>query len=109
MAGCLDLPVKLASLVHNAVITEFFDESTNVLSQLSMLNKLKKEVAGTELLLESDGLGSYYPVDSTGERVVCDGVSCIKGTLEETTNFLVDSLFKDLTTNAKYKNIRFSF
>lgn len=92
----------------NAVITEFFDESTNVLSQLSMLNKLKQEVAGTELLLESDGFGGYYPVDSKGERVVCDGVSCIKGTLEETTSFLVNSLFNDLTVNAKYKNIRFA-
>lgn len=92
----------------NAVITEFFDESTNVLTQLNMLNRIKKDVAGSELLLESDELGGYFPVDAKGERVVCDGVSCIKGTIEETSSFLINSLFKELTESTRYKNVRFS-
>ncbi len=92
----------------NAVITEFFDESTNILSQLGMLNKIKKEIQPTEMLLESDSMGMYYPVDSKGERVVCDGVSCIKGTLEETTSFLINALYKELDSSTRHKNLRFA-
>jgi hypothetical protein len=79
----------------NAVITEFFNESSNVLENIQMLNKLKNEIKGTELLLESDNNG-MYPIDENGVRTVCDGVSCIKGTLEETTQFLINSLYKEL-------------
>jgi hypothetical protein len=93
----------------NAVITEFFDESTNILSQLGMLNKIKSEIKGSELLLESDSNGMYYPVDNKGERVVCDGVSCIKGTLEETSNFLINALYKELNTSTTSRNVRFAF
>jgi hypothetical protein len=84
----------------NAVITEFFDESTNLLKQISNLNRMKQEIVSSEVLLESSNLG-YFPVNSKGERVVCDGTSCIKGTLEETTTFLIDSLFRTLNDNSK--------
>jgi hypothetical protein len=96
----------------NAVITEFFDESTSVISQLHTLQKIKNEVvqSKTELLLESDSTG-YFPINSKGERVVCDGTSCIKGTIEETTNFLINSIYNELNlkhkTGTTNKNIRF--
>jgi hypothetical protein len=61
---------------------------------------MKQEIASSEVLLESSNLG-YFPVNSNGERVVCDGTSCIKGTLEETTTFLIDSLFRTLNDNSK--------
>jgi hypothetical protein len=86
----------------NAVITEFFDESTSLISQLSTLQKIKKDViqSNTELLLESDATG-YFPINNNGERVVCDGMSCIKGTIEETTTFLVNSIFNKLNEDHK--------
>ena len=92
----------------NAVITEFFNESSNVIQSINMLKKLKNEVKGTELLLESDGAG-LFPVNENGERTVCDGVSCIKGTLEETTQFLINSLHKEINTNMSSKKEKLIF
>lgn len=91
----------------NAVITEFFNENTNYSSIMNTLVNIKKDIKGDELLLESDNLGGYFPTDNEGVRTVCDGTSCIKGTIEEVSSFFVNKLLTELNESTNYKNIRF--
>lgn len=83
----------------NAVIYEFLNESTNPLDIAQYLSDTRQDT--TEMILESSTIGGgcgMQAVDDNGNVYTsCVGDACIKGTLEESINFLVDIASKNNT------------
>jgi len=80
----------------NAVIYEFIDESTNIMSVAQNLLQSQEEV--TEIIMENDGNGFKQFTTSGDEVCACsiDG-SCVQGTIQESIDFLLDTCLEKNT------------
>jgi len=83
----------------NAVIYEFINENTNPLDIAQYLSDTRKDI--TEMILESteiNGSCGMQAVDDEGTIYTsCVGDACLRGTIEESINFLTDIASKKST------------
>jgi len=71
----------------NAVIYEFLDESTNIMTVAQDLLSIKQEIV--EVILESDGTG-FKSVTEDGECACTMDGTCLKGTINESVDYLLN-------------------